>query len=66
MIKQRRCINPKCRRLLIDEPDLLCSRCKRQGWRITKKVGKITGYVIMIGAPAAAGIKGAMNSKKTD
>ncbi len=63
MTKQRRCINPKCRKLLIDEPDLLCSRCKRQGWRVTKKVGKGLGAVALVVGAAAAGIKGGANNK---
>lgn len=64
MAKERRCLNPKCRKLLIDEPDLLCSRCKRQGWRITKKAGKVVGVFLLVAGSAAAGIKGGSNNKK--
>ena len=38
--KERRCINPACKRLLVDEKTL-CSRCRRMGWKKIKKGGEI-------------------------
>ena len=44
--KERRCVNPMCRRLLVDEKDFVCSRCKRLGWKYSKDIGKAAGVVI--------------------
>lgn len=51
--KERRCINPACKRLLVDEKTI-CSRCKRMGWKKIKKGGEIgTAIVIALGGIAA-------------
>lgn len=55
--KERRCINPACKRLLVDEKTL-CSRCKRMGWKKIKKGGEIAvGAGIALGGIAAAANK---------
>ncbi len=61
MTKEKRCL--VCHKLLINEPDFLCSRCKRQGWRVTKKAGKVVGGILLVAGSIAAGLKGASNKQ---
>ncbi len=45
--KERRCI--KCKRLLIDEKTMFCTRCIRAGRNTGEKVIKKAGKISMVG-----------------
>lgn len=53
----RKCVI--CKRILIDEPDLVCSRCKKRGFRIAKKSGKyVAGAAVLVSPFLPKGIIG--------
>ena len=68
--KERKCINPFCRRILIDEGfPFLCARCRKSGIRFVIKGGKgvlVAGSTVIaiVGPIALAAINSHKDSDK--
>ncbi len=60
--KEKRCMNPACKRLLVDE-EIICSRCMRLGWKYTKDIGKAAGVLVGPAVAIATGLNKGKNTK---
>ncbi len=62
-IKEKRCFNPSCKKLLIDDEKIpLCPRCRRSGMTLIKKNG---GRVLQIAPFIVTVVKSQLDRKNS-